>query len=276
MTLVHVPRRWSADGPRDMMGGMSQSQEAVVEFGPADDQDEPARRGAGAGRFLTGLARDRRLVPIAAALGALALFASLVSEWQVTALDATILREADAGNRPFTTTIADLDGWGGGYVVGLLLLVAATVITLFGPAAGRVYARLVALSAGGVLLAVVVTLWSYLGETSRIVGQIDAITLDEDQMQVTVGRGVWCAGVGVVLVTLAAYLAGRGTAPAAAPQEEESGDALPDEPAAAWSWRRPADEDEAPDAPFDLTVAPVKPWTASDDNRDKADPGISG
>jgi len=258
-----------------MMGGMSQSQEAVLEFGPAGDDDESPRRGAGAGRFLSGLARDRRLVPIAAALGALALFASLISEWQVTALDATILREADAGNRPFTTTIADLGGWGGGYVVGLLLLAAATVLTLFGPAAGRVYARLIALSAGGVLLAVVVTLWSYLGETSRIVGQIDAITLDDDQMQVSVGRGVWCAGVGVALVTLAAYLAGRGSALVAAAEDEDETDD-DDEPAPAWSWRRPADDDEAPDAPFDLTVAPAKPWTASDDNRDKADPGISG
>lgn len=274
MTLVHVPRRWSADGPPAMMGGMSQSQEAVVEFGPADERDEPARRGAGAGRFLSGLARDRRLVPVAAALGALALFASLVSEWQVTALDATILREADAGNRPFTTTIADLGGWGGGYVAGLLLLTAATVLTLFGPAPGRAYARLVALSAGGVLLAVVVTLWSHLGETSRIVGQIDAMTLDDDQMQVSVGRGVWCAGVGVALVMLSAYLAGRGTASVAAP--DAAADAVPDEPAAVWSWRRPADEEEAPDAPFDLTVGPAKPWTASDDNRDKADPGISG
>ncbi|MEV4705346.1 hypothetical protein [Actinoplanes sp. NPDC049316] len=255
---------------------MSQSQEAVVEFGPADGDEPPRRSRAGVSSFLSGITRDRRLVPIAAALGALALFASLVSEWQTTALDATILRQADAGDRPFTTTIADLGGWGGGYLAGLFLLIAATVLTLFGPAPGRAYARLTALSAGGLLLAMVATLWSYLGETSRIVGQIDATTLDDDQMQVAVGRGVWCAGAGVALVMLSAWLAGRRAV--APPAGEQAADvAAGEEPAEpVWSWRRPPAEDETPEAPFDLTVAPVKPWTASDDSRDKADPGISG
>ncbi|MGA5305326.1 hypothetical protein ACPCHT_35845 [Nucisporomicrobium flavum] len=255
---------------------MSQSQEAVVEFGPAGD-DGPPRRRTGIGGFLAGTLRDRRLVPVAAALGALALFGSLISEWQITAIDETVLRGADTGQRPFTTTIADLGGWGGGYLAGLFLLVTATVLTLFGPVAGRAYARLTALSAGGLLLAVVVTLWSYLGETSRIVGQIDAMTLDDDQMQVSVGRGLWCAGVGVALVTLAAWLAGRGLpAPTAAPGEAPGAGAGEEPVEPVWAWRRPPAEEETPEAPFDLTVAPVKPWTASDDSRDKADPGISG
>ena len=75
----------------------------------------------------------------------------------------------------------------------------------------------------------------------------------------------------MLLVLLAMTLAGRhlraAPIPADAPAEGEQ--PVPAE-AALWSWRRPVAgaEDRLPDAPFDLTVAPAKPFITSQDNRD--------
>lgn len=233
------------DGARAMMGCMSDP--VVVEFGP---EPPPSRRAS----FLTGLAIDRRVVPLAAALGMLALFASLVSEWQVTKIDATVFRDVQTGSRTFRATVAELDGWGTAYLVGMFFLTAAVVLTLAGPAPGRAYARLAALSTGGVMLAVVAAVWSSLDEKTWVAGQLDVSGLESDQMELTTGRGPWCAAAGIVLVLLAMYLAGR---------------RIPEAPAAAWR-RPPAEEDEGPpDAPFELTVAPAQTWSASEESRDK-------
>jgi hypothetical protein len=171
--------------------------------------------------------------------------------------------------------VADLGGWGGGYLAGLLLLAAAVVLTLFGPPAGRRYARLCALSTGGVLLAMVLAMGSYLGDVSRPVGQLGLSNLDEDQVTISLGRGIWCAAAGVLLALAAMILAGRhlgaAPAPALAPVDDPAAEEPPVEAEAAlWSWRRPATrEDEGlPEAPFDLTVAPAKPFISSPDNRD--------
>jgi hypothetical protein len=257
-----------------MMDHMPETGEAVVEFGPDDDAVRAPRRRVPVGDFLTGLAGDRRLVPLAAALGGVALFGSLISEWQVTQIDGAFFGDGDVGNRPLAADLADLGGWGGGYLTGLFLLVAAVVLTLFGPAAGRGYARLTALSVGGVLLAMVAAEVSYLGDTSRIVGQLSATNLDEDQLSVSHGRGVWCAAAGVALMVLSMVLAGRHleAGPAQVPAtREDAGLPMAAEDAPVWSWRRPAggEEDGPPDAPFDLTVTPVKPFTSSQENRDK-------
>ncbi|MFI7596501.1 hypothetical protein [Actinoplanes sp. NPDC049681] len=217
------------------------SEPAVVEFGP---EPPPARRAS----FLAGLSGDRRIGPLAAALGGLALFASLVSEWQVTKIDATVFRDVQTGTRTFGATVAELDGWGTAYLVGLFFLTAAVVLTLFGPAAGRGYARLAALSTGGVMLALVAAVWSSLDETTWIAGQLDVSGLDDDQMQLTMGRGPWCAAVGIALVLLAMYFTGRGDPRRPPPPEEE---------------------EQLPDAPFELTVTPAQTWAASDESRDK-------
>ena len=248
---------------------MPETGEAVVEFGADDDAGAPRRR-APVGDFLAGLGRDRRLVPLAAALGGVALFGSLISEWQLTSVDGTFWGDSEVGDRPLVTMLADLGSWGGGYLTGLFLLVATVVLTLFGPAAGRPYARLGALSVSGVLLAMVLAMASYLGDTSRIVGQLSASNLEEDQVTITHGRGIWCAAAGVALVLLSMILAGRHAVarPAPAPLDGES-PAEFDPPA--WSWRRPAageEDDGPPQAPFDLTVAPAKPFTPSQENRD--------
>src|SRR5689334_6401047 len=80
LTLVHLREHWSVDRARAMMDRMPETEEAVVvEFGPDDEvQHAPGRR-VPLGVFLAGLAGDRRLVPLAAALGGIALFGSLIS-----------------------------------------------------------------------------------------------------------------------------------------------------------------------------------------------------
>ncbi|AGZ46771.1 hypothetical protein [Actinoplanes friuliensis] len=247
--------------------------EAVVEFGPDDDAAREPRR-FNPGGFLTGLAADRRLVPIAAVLGAVALFGSFVSEWQITEVDRSVFGDGEVGTRPLETSLADLGSWGGGYLAALFLLVPLVVLTLFGPFAGRRYTRLGALSVGGVLLAMLAATGSELGDVSRIIGQPGLSGLDADQVTISYGRGLWCAVAGTVLVVLAMYLAGRDTD---VPPPLSDDDEPAPEPPPIWSWRRPeAAEEGPPDAPFDLTVTSTKPFTASQDNRDKPSEGISG
>ena len=256
------------DGPGAMMDLMPETPaEAVVQFGPEEDTAREQRRSR-PGVHLAELAGDRRIMPLAAALGGVALFGSLVSEWQITSIDGSLFGDGEVGIRPLETTVADLGSLGGGYLTGLLLLVPAVVLTMFGPAAGRRYTRLAGLSIGGVLLGILAATGSHLGDTSLTVGQPGLNGLEENQVTITHGRGIWCAAAGVALMLLAMYLAGR--APGAAPSQQQ--EAPVEEPPAVWSWRRPAPneaEEGPPEAPFDLTVAPAKPFTASEDNRDK-------
>ncbi|GAA2494795.1 hypothetical protein [Winogradskya humida] len=193
--------------------------------------------GPGRVGFLGRVVRDRRVSPLAAGLGAVALFASLIAEWQVTRIDATELRESNVGNRPFESSIGDLGGWGAGYLAGLFVLVVAVALLLFGPAPGRAYARLAALGSGGVLLAVVVAAFNTLDRTSFVLRQVELASFNDDQFSISVGRGPWCAGVGVLLILLAAYLA----------------------PLAAATSPAAVEEQVVEDDPLDLTVTPAAP-----------------
>jgi len=236
--------------------------EAVVEFGAVP---APRRRWSAIG-FGRSMLADRRLVPVAAALAAVAFLASLVSEWQVTTVDPTIYRGSEAGAVLLPTDVTDLGALGAGYLVGLFPLIAAVVLTMFGPPAGRRYSRLTGLSVGGTLLGLLIALATALGGESRII-QIYTIQLDDDQMKIAYGRGLWCAFAGVLLALVALYLADRHL-PAGPPSVDAAAE---DEPAAVWSWRRPpaAPEERDPDQPLELTVAPVKPFTSLSDDRDK-------
>ena len=230
-------------------------QQAVVELG--DVPPEPRRRwsATGLGRSLVA---DRRLVPLAAALGALCLLVSLVSEWQVTSVDGTLYGSSEAGNQLLPADVTDLGALGGAYLVGLFPLVAAVVLTMFGPLAGRRHLRLAGLSVGGTLLGLLVALVASLGAESRIVTRIYTIQLDDNQPDISYGRGLWCAFAGVLFAMLALYLADRHTAAVLGhvAEDDEEADAV-----AVWSWRRPgADDDHGPDEPLDLTVAPAKPF----------------
>jgi hypothetical protein len=218
----------------------------VIEFGPEPDEKQPARRRSlsAFGRDLLG---DRRLVPIAAALSAVAAFASLISEWQVTTVDAAALGNGDLGDKSLPTDLADLGAFGGAYLTGLFLLVAAVVLTIFGPPAGRRYARLSGLGVGGAVLGVLLSLTSLLGDQSRLFSRLYTLELNSDQLKVAYGRGLWCALAAIVLVLLALYLAGR----------------VPH--SAGWGWRGATEDDEDAEddeEPFDLTVTSTTPFSS--------------
>jgi hypothetical protein len=228
--------------------------ETVVEFGAP----EPVRRrwsGAGLARdVLRGLADDRRVVPVAALLAAVAVFASLVSEWQLTTVDRGLFG-GEVGTMTVPTELTDLGALGTGYLVGVFLLAAALALTMFGPPPGRSYARVIGLSAGGTLLGLLAATTMSLGTQSRTVS---VLYTGEFKVTVGYGRGVWCAIAGIALAELAVYLTGRH---------------LPDGPAAAappvWSWRQPPvpAQDRPADESLELTVSPVQPFTTLADDR---------
>jgi hypothetical protein len=235
-------------------------QPPVIEFGslPA----VPRRRSlSGFGRELLA---DRRLIPIGAVLAAVAAFASLISEWQVTTVDAAALGNGELGDKVLPTDLADLGAFGGAYLTGLFLLVAAVVLTLFGPAPGRRYARLSGLGIGGAVLGVLLSLTSLLGDQSRLFSRLYTLELNSNQLKVAYGRGLWCALIAVVLAVAALYLAGRTSS---APDADADADA----DATVWSWRRPEDEDDPEDTeePFDLTVTSTTPFTSGADGHDR-------
>jgi hypothetical protein len=238
----------------------------VVEFGG----DPPAaRRRRQASEALRSLATDRRVVPLTALLAAVAVLASLISEWQLTTVDAAVFG-GGFDPRPVATDVVDLGALGAAYLCGLFPLVTSVVLTMFGPLAGRRWARLGGLSVGGTLLAVLFATTASLGSESRVVPDLARLQFDKDQVQFAYGRGLWCAAAGVVLAMLALYLADRHQPTAPAPPSG-LGDPAPTADESAWGWRRPpaAREQPAPDQPLELTVAPAKPFTSLGDNRDQ-------
>jgi hypothetical protein len=254
-------------------------QEGVVEFG-ADPQERsrPERRRRSFTALVAGLAADHRSVPLATAVGAVALFASLISEWQITAIDMTEFGGTDSAKHPVPATVGDLGAFGGGYLAGLFVLVAAVVLVLFGPPVVRTYARLLGLSTGGVLLGLLAAIYADLGDVSRSIERLYTLVESTD-VELTYGRGIWCAVFGVAALTLALYLAGRHTPVAAVEDDTEPAGA--EEVPVVWSWRapRPEEEERPPDEPFDLSVSSTSPFTSLNDDRDKhgkSGRGISG
>jgi hypothetical protein len=246
--------------------------ETVVEFGPEPDEPRPQRRRWSATELAVGLAADRRAVPLAAAVGAVALFASLISEWQITEINSDEIVGGSAnGTRPLPIGVTDLGALGGAYLGGLFVLAGAMTLVLYGPRSTRRTARLIGLSTGGVLIALLAALTSALGDTSRVALAVFASELDE--VLLSYGRGIWCAFFGVAAVVLALYLAGRHEPPVPATGTETAPDQPVTEVPVVWSWRRPKDgedDERPPDEPFDLTVAPTKPFTSLTDDRDKS------
>jgi hypothetical protein len=236
------------------MGGMPDpGTHQLLEFG----SDRPRRRFP-----VAALAGDPRVVPLTATLAVVALFASLFSEWQVTTIAAAALGNQDeVGRRVLRTTLIDLGSLGSGYLTGLFLLVAAATLTLFGPPAGRRYARTAGLALGGTLLVLLAAATVLLHQQSRLFSQVFALDLTPGQLTVTYGRGLWCALVGVLLALLALHLAGR-----------RPGNRTDDAATTSWTWWRPATDDEpGPEEPFELTVTSVQPFTAPPDRLDNRD-----
>jgi hypothetical protein len=252
-----------------MMGAMSQDQHAVgtdpevVEWG----DDDPAEQHDHDRPSFAEIVGDPRVVTVAVTLGGLGLFGSLISQWQITSIDGVeSLGATESAIRPLAVGLVELGAWGSGYLAGLFVLVAAAVLMIFGPPAGRAYARLVTLSTGGVLLALLTALLMELGENTRALN-IATVTYNQElQVVVAYGRGGYCAVAGVLAVVLAAVLAGRHLPTSAAPVSS----AAPDEPGPVdvRAWQRPDDDDRLPDAPYQLEVSSAAPFTPLTDPHD--------
>jgi hypothetical protein len=206
------------------------SPESVITFG---DGSETARQ-----RFLRGMVRDRRVPVLVAGLGAVAAFGSLISEWQTTTIDGLTFDADGLGTETILfTRLIDLGGVGGGYLSGLALLTVAIVLTLFGPAPGRPYARLAGLALGGLLLALVLALVQLLNTTSVMIPQY--YTPELDSMRMAQGRGLWCAMAAVTAALIALWL---GPSATRVPEKAE----------------KPAEIGH--EEPLDLSITPAAPF----------------
>lgn len=224
----------------------------VVEWGDTD------RAGVGRpDRSLAGLARDHRLPPVLVGLGAVAAIASLVGEWLVM----TVPNGGPDGNTPIRVPVgvADVGGFGVGYLAGLLGLGAAVALALRGTAAVRQNARVAGLGFAAAVLALLTAAAFSLDDS----GQRTLFYSSEEGFRVDYGRGLVSAFAAVVLLAGAFYLSGRAVDPGPEPDGEpgagESGRRAPGR------WR--AGADELPPAPADLTVAPTMPFARPDQPR---------
>ncbi|MGY3515600.1 hypothetical protein [Micromonospora haikouensis] len=207
----------------------------VVEWGGS----EPAPPGR-VGRPLSRLGRDRRIPLVAAGLGGVAAFASLVGEWLVMTVPTGGPAEGDTLRVP--GGVSDVGGFGLGYLVGLFALVTAAALALRGSAAVRHDARVAGLALSTALIGVLVATSVSLDDSGR-----RALYSSEDGFQVEYGRGLVAAFAACVLLAAALYLAGRtdaGRPDESAPQAEHP----------------PAEEADLPPGPADLTVQPTVPF----------------
>ncbi|SCE71042.1 hypothetical protein GA0074695_0488 [Micromonospora viridifaciens] len=232
---------------------------AVVEWGDA----EPAPPGR-VGRSLAGLARDHRLPPVLAALGAVAAVASLIGEWLVMTLP-------NGGPEGSTTIrvpggVADVGGFGVAYLVGLLGLACAVALALRGAGPVRQNARVAGIGLSAATLVVLIAAALSLGES----GQRTLFYGPEDGFRVDHGRGLVTAFVATVLLAAALYLSGREAGERLDPDGEataggrldpdgEAGTTRP-ERGRPGRGRRRSGEDDLPPAPADLTVEPTAPF----------------
>ncbi|MFC3503422.1 hypothetical protein ACFOOK_20945 [Micromonospora krabiensis] len=216
---------------------------AVVEWGAAEPGPAPRP-----GRSLAGLARDRRVPPLLAGLGAVAATASLAGEWLVM----TIPNGGPTGSSiRVPAGLAEIGNLGTGYLVGLLVLVTAVALALRGTRGVRVNARVAGLALAGALLVLLTTTAITLDDA----GQRTRLYAPDEGFEIEYGRGLVMAFVACALLGAALWLTTD-----AGPTDD--GD---DTPAGPLFRRRgrgpgPAERDDVPPAPTDLTVQPTIPF----------------
>jgi hypothetical protein len=168
-------------------------------------------------------------------LGALALFGSLVGEWQVV--------QEVSGSEQVTIRIGSVLVWGVWWLVGGMLLASCGGLSLLGPFPLRPYTRAFGLVLAAVLLGMLVAATWELGEESVIVSAVDGF-------EISLGRGIYAAFASVVLFGSALVLAGGrvvGTAP----------DRPDPDPSSSYA------------GPADLTVGPAEPLTRFGEGRER-------
>jgi hypothetical protein len=210
---------------------------AVVEFGAKRE-----KRRAAFARFMHGARLDDRAVPAIAGLGAVALFVSLVTEWQTTTVEVSG-SEFDTGQfQDVGAGVGDLGSWGTGYLMGVFGVVAATALALFGAPAVRRHARLAGLGVAGTLLALLVAITAELSRNSMVT---PVYYIAEQEPATSYRSGLYLAFAGAAALGLALYLAGRLPAHATVKERREA---------------EAKQESTEPAPPADLTVQPVAPF----------------
>jgi hypothetical protein len=241
---------------------------AVVEFGA----DEPVRERPRASHILTAVRRDWRLVPIIAGLSAVALFASMVGEWQITTFTQPDLF-SPGQTPPLSVGLADMGAFATGYLIGVFALVTCMALVLFGRPAMRDQLRIVGLTVAGVSGALLIGAAVWLDGRSAAIPSTFLIGQQGPIVELAYGRGLTMAFLGVAGFALALYLAGRlmpapPAQPAVAAAGVDTGPAPQAEPVEPvdWPWRRPRVAREPDDVdsdlppPADLTVGPTAPF----------------
>ncbi|SCF43031.1 hypothetical protein [Micromonospora mirobrigensis] len=227
---------------------------AVVEWGPTGS-DAPTRTG----RPLVALARDRRVPLILAGLGAAAAVASLVGEWLVM----TVPNGGPEGGEMVRVPggVAEVGGFGVGYLVGLLGLAAALALALAGTPGVRRNARVAGLALAGTVLAVLTAAALSLDDS----GERTLFYSSEDGFRVEYGRGLVMAFLATALLAGALQLTGLGAAgrgPVDVGPEEADDEPVP--VADHGRWQRVSARPDLPSAPADLTVEPAAPFARPD------------
>ena len=266
------------------MGGHERGRWVMTQFRSGDSQAEVDERGIaivewnGSGergeRRLAApfpqLIRSRWLIVLLSVLGVVAVFGSLLTEWQVTELRFPLgLPDQEDQQQQLQVGLAALGGWTAAYLVGIFTVTSCLALVLFGPPSGRAHVRVVGLSVSGVLFAMLVALMFQIRDSSVAFGGINLPALAEDladgwspgpiDIDLSYGRGLTAAVVGVACYALALLLIGL---PAPAP-ETDIDDLTTDgaAPGSDQTWPRPRTAARLDD-PLDLTVEPTKPFVS--------------
>lgn len=221
--------------------------------------------------------RDQRFAWVLAALGGLALFGSMIDEWQVTSLPGGFFGEEQ---QEITSDLASLGAWGFAWMVAVTALAAGTGLAVFGSTALRPAARGVGLAIAGALAGLLVVMTISL--TRRSV--LDALAPgNELELEPTIGRGVYVAYLGLLLAAGAIWWVRP------VPRAALAGPVDPPDAVAApvVAPRQPGPDHAGPDSPgpnhagpADLRVGPAEPFTqlgpASEDDQRWRRPGVGG
>jgi hypothetical protein len=222
----------------------------TVEWG----SDRPARRGR-MPRALAGLGRDRRLVPVMAAIGGVAAAASLVGEWTIVTIPMAEL----AGDAPLRVPagVSEVGNFGAAYLIGLLAMIGCLALVFAGAPSIRHNARILGLTLSGAVLAVLLAATAVLPEAS---GRLYYLR-PNGELRIEYGRGLVMAFLATAVLGLALLLAGRFIAGPVGTGPTDAADAT----GHGWSWRRPrpaavVEADDERRAPSDLTVTAAPPF----------------
>jgi hypothetical protein len=202
-----------------------------------------------------------------AGLGALALFGSLIAEWQVTSLPGPGFSDEPAGREDYAVGVVALGTWGVVWLVGATALAVCLAVTIAGQDPLRPTARTIGLAIAAVQVPVLVAASLDLARASAMSAVFGLVGPGLPEFEVALGRGLFAAYAGVVLVGAALWLARPVPAPAVAPGSVPAPAGPGSVPGGGAAGEvAPAGPDD--DGPADLAVAPAEPLTHPGDERE--------